>query len=92
MTTDSKQTASYWMETEKTACSASLKADTEADLCIVCAGIAGMGTAYLLARECKSVVVLDDGPVGAGQTQRTTAHLSNAIDDRYTESERWHGP
>jgi glycine/D-amino acid oxidase-like deaminating enzyme len=50
-----------------------------------------MTTAYLLAREGKTVVVLDDGPIGAGETARTTAHLSNALDDRYFEIERLHG-
>src|SRR3954453_23960301 len=65
--------------------------DGAADVCGVGAGIAGMTTAYLLAREGKSVVVLDDGPIAGGQTQRTTAHLSNAIDDRFTEIEKVHG-
>ena len=51
-----------------------------------------MTTAYLLAREGRSVVVLDDGPVAGGQTRRTTAHPSHAIDDRYFEIERLHGP
>ena len=50
-----------------------------------------MTTAYLLAREGKTVVVLDDGPIGGGMTERTTAHLSNALDDRYVEIERLHG-
>jgi glycine/D-amino acid oxidase-like deaminating enzyme/nitrite reductase/ring-hydroxylating ferredoxin subunit len=45
----------------------------------------------LLAREGRSVVVLDDGPIGGGQTERTTAHLASAIDDRYFELERIHG-
>src|SRR5262245_47835588 len=72
-------------------CSAALKADTEADVCVIGAGIAGLSTAYHLLREGKSVVVLDDGPVGGGQTQRTTAHLSNAIDDRYQRIEHYHG-
>jgi glycine/D-amino acid oxidase-like deaminating enzyme len=70
---------------------AALVADVRADVCVVGAGMAGMTTAYLLAREGLSVVVLDDGPVAGGQTQRTTAHLANAIDDRYTEIERLHG-
>jgi len=61
------------------------------DVCIVGAGIAGLTTAYLLTREGKSVLVLDDGPLAGGQTQQTTAHLSNAIDDRYTVVERIHG-
>ena len=61
------------------------------DVCIVGAGIAGISTAYLLAREGLSVIVLNDGPIGGGETGRTTAHLSNAIDDRYVEIERIHG-
>jgi glycine/D-amino acid oxidase-like deaminating enzyme/nitrite reductase/ring-hydroxylating ferredoxin subunit len=91
MAASSQQTASVWMQTETIPFSAALPADTQADVCVIGAGIAGMTTAYLLLQEGKSVVVLDDGPVGGGQTQRTTAHLSNALDDRYVEIERWHG-
>jgi glycine/D-amino acid oxidase-like deaminating enzyme/nitrite reductase/ring-hydroxylating ferredoxin subunit len=65
--------------------------EASADVCVVGAGIAGLTTAYLLAREGKSVVVLDDGPVAGGETARTTAHLVNALDDRYYELERLHG-
>ncbi|MEY2547366.1 MAG: hypothetical protein QOG48_2483 [Verrucomicrobiota bacterium] len=65
--------------------------DVSADVCVVGAGIAGMTTAYLLAREGKSVVVLDERPVGSGMTGRTTAHLVNALDDRYFDLERYHG-
>lgn len=61
------------------------------DVCIIGAGIAGMMTAYHLSREGKSVVVIDAASVGGGQTQNTTAHLTNAIDDRYAAIERWHG-
>jgi glycine/D-amino acid oxidase-like deaminating enzyme/nitrite reductase/ring-hydroxylating ferredoxin subunit len=61
------------------------------EVCIVGAGIAGLSTAYELARAGRTVVVLDDGPVGGGMTLRTTAHLTNAIDDRYVEIERLHG-
>ena len=46
--------------------------DLHADVGIVGAGIAGMTTAYLLACEGKSVVVLDDDEIAGGQTQRTT--------------------
>src|SRR5687767_1786784 len=65
--------------------------DARADVCVVGAGIAGLTTAYLLAREGKSVVVLDEGEVGSGQTGRTSAHLASAIDDRFLEIERMHG-
>ncbi|MDB5172142.1 MAG: puuB [Phycisphaerales bacterium] len=60
-------------------------------MCVVGAGIAGLTTAYLLAAEGLSVVVLDEGPIGSGQTGRTSAHLASAIDDRFFEIERLHG-
>jgi glycine/D-amino acid oxidase-like deaminating enzyme/nitrite reductase/ring-hydroxylating ferredoxin subunit len=62
-----------------------------ADVCIIGAGIAGISCAYQLNRRGKSVVVLDDGEIAGGETGRTTAHLTNAIDDRYYEIERMHG-
>jgi glycine/D-amino acid oxidase-like deaminating enzyme/nitrite reductase/ring-hydroxylating ferredoxin subunit len=61
------------------------------DVCVVGAGIAGLTTAYLLAREGKSVAIFDEGPIGSGQTGRTSAHLASAIDDRFVEIERLHG-
>jgi glycine/D-amino acid oxidase-like deaminating enzyme len=61
------------------------------DVCIIGAGIAGLTTAYLLTKAGKSAVILDDGPLASGMTRVTTAHLSNAIDDRFVQIERWHG-
>src|SRR3954464_13729353 len=86
-----EQSISAWMATASIPDRPPLAAARHADVCVVGAGIAGLTAAYLLAREGKSVVVLDDGPIAGGQTQRTTAHLSNAVDDRYFEIERLHG-
>src|SRR3954464_5916212 len=86
-----EQSISAWMATASIPDRPPLAAARHADVCVVGAGIAGLTAAYLLAREGKSVVVLDDGPIGGGQTERTTAHLSNAIDDRYSEMGRLHG-
>ncbi len=91
MKSDSGETISNWMETADLPAESSLNSHTNADVCVIGAGIAGLSTAYLLARRKLSVVVLDDGPIGGGMTGRTTAHLSNAIDDRYFEIERLHG-
>ena len=87
----SGQSASIWMQRATVPSYTKLTGDITADVCVVGAGIAGMTTAYLLAREGRSVVVIDDGPIGGGQTERTTAHLANAIDDQYFEIERLHG-
>jgi glycine/D-amino acid oxidase-like deaminating enzyme/nitrite reductase/ring-hydroxylating ferredoxin subunit len=69
----------------------SLTQDLRANVCVVGAGIAGMTTAYLLARAGRAVVLIDDGPIGGGETGRTTAHLTSALDDRYYNIEKMHG-
>jgi glycine/D-amino acid oxidase-like deaminating enzyme/nitrite reductase/ring-hydroxylating ferredoxin subunit len=61
------------------------------DVCVVGAGISGLTTAYLLARAGLKVIVIDDNGIGAGETERTTAHLTAALDDRYFEIERLFG-
>ena len=82
---------SVWAATVQRPAYPPLTEDVHADVCVVGAGIAGLTTAYLLAREGRSVVVLDDGPLAGGMTEVTTAHLANALDDRYIEIERLHG-
>ena len=68
-----------------------LQENIHVDVCIVGAGISGLTTAYVLAKAGRQVAVLDDGPVAGGMTQRTTAHISNMLDDGYVEIEKLHG-
>jgi glycine/D-amino acid oxidase-like deaminating enzyme/nitrite reductase/ring-hydroxylating ferredoxin subunit len=68
-----------------------LRQNTSADVCIIGAGIAGLSVTSTLARAGHSVVVLDDGAIGRGMTGRTTAHIVNALDDRYYDLEKFHG-
>ena len=82
---------SLWLETAYPSRPFPLQQDARADVCVIGAGIAGLTTAYLAARENRSVILIDDGRPGCGQTGVTTAHLSNEIDDRYTEIQRLHG-
>ena len=89
--TDSGFTKSVWMATAELLERPPLERDLETDVCIVGAGIAGLSTAYCLAQSGRRVVVVDDGPIGGGETCRTTAHLTNALDDRYCELEKLHG-
>lgn len=65
--------------------------DLTADVVIVGAGIAGLTAAYHLLRQGKSVIVVDEKPVGGGETGRTSAHLASALDDRFHELESMHG-
>src|SRR6187200_118444 len=82
---------SFWERTARKLSTSPLQEHLTTDLCVVGAGIAGVTTAYLAARENRPVVLVDDGPVGGGMTSRTTAHLVNAIDDRYIDIEKFLG-
>jgi len=63
----------------------------EVDVLVVGAGIAGLSVAYHLLGAGRSVTVVDRGFLGAGETARSTAHLSDALDDRYLALEKVHG-
>ncbi|MEX0613466.1 MAG: FAD-dependent oxidoreductase [Pirellulales bacterium] len=85
------QSESVWAATTQMPRAPRLTSDVKADVCIVGAGIAGLTTGYLLTKAGKHVVILEDGELASGMTQVTTAHLSDAIDDRFANIERWHG-
>ena len=61
------------------------------DVIIVGGGIAGLSTAYLLSKSGKKVVLFEDGYICSGETGRTTAHITHALDDRYYNLEKLHG-
>ncbi|HEX5049843.1 MAG TPA: FAD-dependent oxidoreductase [Gammaproteobacteria bacterium] len=84
-------TTSVWDDRSLRSFGAPLEQSTTADVCVVGAGIAGLSVAHALCRQGMSVVVLDARYPGSGETGRTTAHLSNALDDRYSHLEKLHG-
>ena len=67
------------------------EAGLSANVCVIGAGISGLTAAYLLLKAGKSVVVLDERGVAAGETGRTSAHLTSANDDYFAEIEKMHG-
>src|SRR5437867_3969710 len=81
---------SFWEATDEEPALHPLRENISADVCIVGAGIAGLSIAYELSHAGQRVIVLDDGAVGRGMTSRTTAHLVNALDDRYYNLEKYH--
>jgi glycine/D-amino acid oxidase-like deaminating enzyme/nitrite reductase/ring-hydroxylating ferredoxin subunit len=85
------RTRTLWRSTVTLPTYERLRENAMVDVCIVGAGIAGLTTAYLLTREGLNVLVLDDGDIGGGETGNTTAHLSNAFDDRFVDAERLFG-
>ena len=65
-----------------------LTCDVETDVLVIGGGIAGLTTAYSLAKEGRSVILVEDGFIGSGETGRTTAHLTCALSERYTDLEK----
>jgi glycine/D-amino acid oxidase-like deaminating enzyme/nitrite reductase/ring-hydroxylating ferredoxin subunit len=90
MKSDSGYTTSVWMSTDVPDVP-KLNHNIRTSVCVIGAGIAGMTTAYLLARAGRAVVVIDDGEIGGGETGRTTAHITAALDDLYSKIEKLHG-
>ncbi len=61
------------------------------DVCVIGAGIAGLSVALALVLDGLDVVVVDRGPIGGGQTARTSAHLASALDDHFYVLEKRFG-
>jgi glycine/D-amino acid oxidase-like deaminating enzyme/nitrite reductase/ring-hydroxylating ferredoxin subunit len=80
---DSGHSISTWMDLEVPSFDG-VEVPNHADVCVVGAGIAGLSVAYELAQQGVHVTVIDDGPIGGGETARTTAHLASALDDRFS--------
>lgn len=83
---------SFWFESAITPIAfEKLNNDIESDILIIGGGIAGLTTAYCLAKEGRNVILVEDGFIGSGETGRTTAQLTCALDDRYFELENTFG-
>ncbi|MCJ1305003.1 hypothetical protein MMC08_007816 [Hypocenomyce scalaris] len=68
-----------------------LAEDLQTDVCIIGSGIAGISTALELVTRGFKVVMIEAREVLSGESGRTSGHLSNALDDKYTELESKHG-
>ncbi len=91
MHSTSGQTRSCWLDSTTQPVFPPLQSDAKVDVCVVGAGIAGLSVAYQLVASGRQVLVVDNGPVGSGESGRTTAHLMTAFDDRYVEVADMHG-
>jgi glycine/D-amino acid oxidase-like deaminating enzyme/nitrite reductase/ring-hydroxylating ferredoxin subunit len=60
-----------------------LQDDIETDVVVVGGGIAGITTALLLRQRGERVTVIEAREVGSGETGRTTAHLTELLDEPY---------
>lgn len=83
--TGNSRSLSYWIDSTPSTSYAPLAEDVDVDVAIVGGGIAGLSAAYLLAKEGKSVVVLDRERIAMAETGHTTAHLQIVIDTRLSD-------
>ncbi len=80
---------SFWFASAKMPFSfEKLNTNIDIDILVIGGGIAGLTTAYCLAKEGRKVVLVEDGFIGSGETGRTTGHLTCALDDRYFQLEK----
>lgn len=81
-------TLSYWIDSVEPLIFTPLDRSLRTETVVIGAGIAGLSVAYCLSKLGRKVVVIDDGLLGSGETGRTTAHIVNALDDRYALIEK----
>jgi glycine/D-amino acid oxidase-like deaminating enzyme/nitrite reductase/ring-hydroxylating ferredoxin subunit len=74
---------SLWEATSSSPSFEPLRSDLHTDVVIVGAGITGLTAALLLAEQGRRVAVIEKETIGSGETGRTTAHLTVALDARY---------
>ncbi|HEY9487565.1 MAG TPA: FAD-dependent oxidoreductase [Chryseosolibacter sp.] len=86
--TTSGSNISYWLDSVEPIRFVPLTSNQKTEVVVVGGGIAGLSVAYCLVKAGKQVIVVEDGFIGSGESGRTTAHLVNALDDRYAEIER----
>lgn len=78
---------SLWTSTASTPTFAPLMANAEVDVVIVGGGITGVTAALFLAQAGRSVALVEARRIGSGVSHRSTAHLTEAVDTRYTKIE-----
>ncbi|MES2567803.1 MAG: FAD-dependent oxidoreductase [Bacteroidota bacterium] len=92
---DSKVTSgkneSFWIESEPTLKFEKLNKNNVTEVLVIGGGISGLTTAYCLLKAGKKVILVEDGYLGSGETGRTTAHITCALDDRYYNLEKIFG-
>ncbi|MEU1056236.1 FAD-dependent oxidoreductase [Streptomyces sp. NPDC005876] len=92
MTENAQVSGSYWLQTAPGAPRPALTEDLDVDVAVIGGGIAGLCTAYGLARAGRSVAVLEAGRIAASVTGHTTAKLTALHSLVYAKLRRTRGP
>ena len=87
-TVTSGSNLSYWFSAIKPLAFEKLNQNVTTDILVIGGGIAGLTSAYCLAKQGRKVILVEDGFIGSGETGRTTAHISCVLDKHYYELEK----
>ncbi|HUQ67282.1 MAG TPA: FAD-dependent oxidoreductase [Flavitalea sp.] len=82
---------SFWIQSLSPVAFPELNENRKTDVLIIGGGLAGITSAYCLLKAGKKVILVEDGLIGSGESGRTTAHITAALDDRYYEIEKVFG-
>jgi glycine/D-amino acid oxidase-like deaminating enzyme/nitrite reductase/ring-hydroxylating ferredoxin subunit len=74
---------SVWLKSPPSPRYPSLRGDVTVDVAIIGGGITGITAARLLENRGRRVAVIEARRIGKGETEKTTAHLTEALDTRY---------
>ncbi|WP_405620529.1 FAD-dependent oxidoreductase [Streptomyces sp. NBC_00076] len=92
MTENPHVSGSYWLQTAPGPQRPALADDLTVDVAVIGAGVAGLSTAWELARAGRQVAVLEADRVAAGVTGHTTAKLTALHTLIYDKLRRTRGP
>ncbi|GAA4802716.1 FAD-dependent oxidoreductase [Streptomyces ziwulingensis] len=92
MTQNAHVSGSYWIDTAPGRPRPALAEDLEVEVAVIGAGVAGLCTAFELARAGRRVAVLEAGQVAAGVTGHTSAKLTAQHTLIYDKLRRTRGP
>ena len=90
MQSDLLKPHSVWSATTTLPAYPPLASNITVEVCVIGGGLAGVTTAYLLAKQGVSVALIEALSIGDGETSHTTAHIA-VPDDRYAHIESSYG-
>ena len=90
-TNEGRVNPSLWVNTADPLLFAPLSENIKTDVVIVGGGITGLSIAYSLIKNGKHVTVIERDSIGSGESSNTTAHVTNALDERYFHFEELFG-
>ncbi len=85
------ETHSPWLDQKELNIFLPLTSNEETDVCVIGGGLTGLSVAYQLIKKGKTVIVLEAEGLEHGESNKSTAHCTTALDTRYFQLIKDHG-